>query len=246
MTPRTRFAGRADQYARFRPDYPTAAIDAVLERSGDAGQRLIADVGAGTGISSRMLAMRNTTVIAVEPNLSMIGAAEARERVHYVAAGAEATGIADGSMDLVSCFQAFHWFDPDPALAEFRRILKPGGGLALVWNQRDRDDPFTEAYSQLVHEFAMSHPAEERSGVADPIFSTSYFRDAERLTFPHLQELSSDALVGRARSTSYLPSAGEPFDKMVSRLRELHANWADGRSIVRLAYRTEVYRAHRT
>lgn len=244
MSPLTRFEDRADQYARFRPDYPAAAIDALLGKS-DLAQMWIADIGAGTGISSRMLSARSADVIAVEPNLSMLRAAALDDRIRPVAAAGEATGIANGSVDLVCCFQAFHWFDPEPALAEFHRILRPGGLLGLVWNQRDRTDPFTEAYSRLVHEFASEHPAEERSGAADPIFATHWFNHAERVTFPHAQSMTLEALIGRARSTSYLPSAGEPYEKMVARLAELHEEWRNEAGLVMLRYRTEVYRAFR-
>lgn len=246
MSPHTRFADRAEQYARYRPDYPAAAIDAVLDGCGRVDQMRIADVGAGTGISSRMLSERGAAVIAVEPNFSMIRVAGRNPRIRFIAAGAEATALRSSSVDLVCSFQAFHWFDAEAALAEFHRIVRPGGRLALIWNQRDRTHPFTEAYSLLVHEFASQHPAEERQGVADPIFATPWFRDAGQVSFPHGQSLSLEDLIGRARSTSYLPSSGELYERLLGRLAELHAQWRDDRGEVTLGYRTNVYRAARS
>lgn len=246
MSPRTRFADRAEQYARYRPDYPAAAIDAVLDGAASPDALTIADIGAGTGISSRMLADRGAAVLALEPNLPMILAAEVHSRVRFIAAGAEATSLRSCSVDLICCFQAFHWFEAETALEEFHRVLRPAGRLTLVWNQRDRTDPFTESYSLVVHEFASQHPAEERKGVADPIFSTPRFRGAEVVSFPHAQALSFDAFIGRARSTSYLPSSGEAWEKLLARLTELHQQWRDERGEVRLGYRTEVYGAVRT
>ncbi len=108
-----------------------------------------ADVGAGTGISSRLLGDRGLQVYAIEPNLAMRQAATSHPQVTFQAGNTENTGLPDTSVDLVTCFQAFHWFDPIRCLPEFHRILKPSGRLAAVWNIRDRADKFTNEYSEI-------------------------------------------------------------------------------------------------
>src|SRR4051812_29902068 len=132
MNPTERFSDRARDYVRFRPSYPSEAIDEVL-RGLPAGI-VCADVGAGTGISARLVADRGVKVIAVEPNAAMRGAATPHELVEWRAGTAEATGLGTAAVDLVVCAQAFHWFDPARALEEFHRILRPGGRVALMWN----------------------------------------------------------------------------------------------------------------
>ncbi len=132
LSPTSRFADRASDYARFRPSYPAEAIDAALAGMPIASGLVAADIGAGTGISSRLFAERGVRVLAVEPNAAMRESAEPHEGVTFVDGTAEATGLESASVDLVICAQAFHWFRPVEALAEFRRIVKPGGRLVTL------------------------------------------------------------------------------------------------------------------
>lgn len=240
LSPRSRFADRAAEYARHRPDYPAEAISAVLEMAGKKAGVVVADVGAGTGISSRMLAS-NAAVVALEPNAAMARAAGSHPHVQFVIAAAESIPLRENSADVVTCFQAFHWLEPDSSLAEFHRVLRPEGAVAVVWNKRDRQDAFTNAYSDLVEEFAEGHPAEERAGAVDPLYSSPLFHKPALLSFPHGQDLTDDQLVGRARSTSYLPSSGPRHEAMIRRILALHASWRGDGGRVRLVYRCEVH-----
>jgi len=147
LAPTTRFSDRAADYVRYRPDYPAAAIDRMLAGLRTPPEIVAADVGAGTGISARRLAERGARVWAVEPNAEMRAAAAPHPLVTWHDGTAEATGLDRASVDLVLCAQAFHWFRPPEAVAEFARILRPGGRLAIVWNRRDRSDPLTWATS---------------------------------------------------------------------------------------------------
>ncbi|HTD33264.1 MAG TPA: class I SAM-dependent methyltransferase, partial [Candidatus Elarobacter sp.] len=140
-----RFTDRAGDYVSGRPSYPPAAIDALLDGLGDPADVVVADLGAGTGISSRLLAERGAQVLAIEPNQAMREAAEPHPRVEWIAASAEHTGLGEASADLVTAFQAFHWFDQRAALDETVRILRPGGRAAVIYNERDERDPFTAA-----------------------------------------------------------------------------------------------------
>ncbi len=245
MQPTRRFADRAQEYARFRPDYPAEAIDAILDSIGDPAHLVVADLGAGTGIASRQLARRGVRVIAIEPNGPMRGSAAPEAGIEWREGSAEDTGLPDQSVMLATAFQAFHWFDPEPALREMHRILVPDGRLALVWNQRDPDDPLTAAYSRIVRALSDQHPAEERPNVTDPLFASSLFAGVRHRSFAHGQDLSLEGLLGRAASVSYLPKEGPRHEELTERLLELHRDWGDSHGMVRLAYRTEVFLATR-
>jgi len=147
LNPTGRFSDRVDDYVKYRPTYPAAAVTAALA---GAPPGPVVDVGAGTGIWTALLASRDREVIAIEPNAEMRAAAPALPRVTWQGGTAESTGLTEGSAAVVTVAQAFHWFRASEALAEFVRILLPGGKLALVWNRRSRTDPFTAAYRDAI------------------------------------------------------------------------------------------------
>jgi SAM-dependent methyltransferase len=240
LDPTGRFTERAAAYALHRPSYPDGAIDAALESLGDPRALVAADVGAGTGISARLLAGRGVSVVAVEPNRAMREAAAPHPRVRFADGTAEATGLAPGSVGLVLCAQAFHWFRPVEALAEFRRILAPRGRLAVLANDRDESDAFTAAYSRLVREAAGEHPAEARPETFAPAVRAGGFEDVREREFRNEQRMDLEGLLGRAMSASYVPRAGPAHAALAAGLRALHARLADGEGRVRLAYRTHV------
>lgn len=243
MNPLSRFSDRAEDYVKYRPSYPTEAIAFILAEFASPDQLLAADVGAGTGISSRLLAECGVRVVAIEPNAGMRQAAEPHPLVEFREATAEATHLADRSVDLVTCFQAFHWFDPIPTLREFHRILKPSGRLALVWNTRDRNDTFTAEYSQIVRKASNNHPAEKRITSVEPFLESPLFDNIRQGTFAYRQELDLSGLIGRAMSTSYLPREGLGYQELMSDLQRLYEGWVDDCGFVYLVYRTEVYLA---
>jgi SAM-dependent methyltransferase len=243
--PTGRFSDRARDYARARPDYPREAVAAILDGLGPATALVAADVGAGTGIASRLLAEEGVSVLAIEPNAAMRAAFAAHPRVVVREATAEATGLPDVHVDLVVCAQAFHWFEPVAALREFRRILRPGGRLALMWNERDDRDAFTTGYTSLVRGAVGGDPTEaRREGLAEHLAAAG-FGDLCELAFAHRQGLTADALVARADSASYVPREGPGRDALVAGLRDLHARFADGDGRAWLVYETHVHRATR-
>lgn len=246
MQPQTRFSNRAPDYARFRPSYPASAIAWILAGLKTPTELIAADIGAGTGISSRLLAERGLQVWAIEPNLAMQGVAQFHPRVTFQTATAEQTDLPPASVDLVTCFQAFHWCDPHPALREFCRILRPSGRLALVWNERDRQDPFTAAYSQVIRQASGNHPAENRLQATNPLEllqNSPLFHQVRQRTFVYRQELNLSGLIGRATSTSYLPREGPGFEQLVTCLTELHQTWKDDQEKVCLSYHTNIFLA---
>lgn len=241
--PQGRFTDRATDYAQHRPSYPREAIALILQEFPSGQSLQAADVGAGTGISARFLANQGVQVWAIEPNPAMIAAATPHPLVTYHPGTAEQTGLPAAGMDLVCAFQAFHWFDPLPALREFRRVLKPDGRLALVWNNRDRQDPFTGRYSDIVRQSSGHHPAEADKDAAI-LLESPEFAHLRCHSFSHHQPLNQESLLGRATSVSYLPQSGPIFAQFKQELEILYQEAKDDLGLVYLRYRTDVYLAN--
>jgi ubiquinone/menaquinone biosynthesis C-methylase UbiE len=240
LNPQGRFTSRADNYAKYRPSYPTEIIDYIVAQLKNKSQLVAADIGAGTGISSRLLAEKGIQVIAIEPNEAMRDVAQMHPLVEFRHGSAEDTKLPDNSVDLVTCFQAFHWFNPESTFKEFARILKPQGKLAVVWNNRDRDDKFTNEYSRLT-QIVSDNNCELRYGTERYLHQPYGFNTVRHLVFPYQQALSSQALVGRAMSTSYIPQSGEKHSRFIQDLHQLHQKYRDDKGLVYLQYQTSLY-----
>lgn len=226
------FTGLADDYESHRPGYPTEAIAAALD--GLAPPVRVADIGCGTGICTRILAEAGAEVIGLEPNADMLAVARRHpapapgapggEAIVYKQASAEKTGLPDASVDLVLCAQAFHWFDASAALTEFRRILIPGGRLALLWNRRDESNPFMAGYEEIAGR-AQEHARGEgrlmrKNRSYDPA-DGGLFANVRRLEFDNPRPLDRAGLLGRARSASYFPASGPLKAELEARLHQL-------------------------
>jgi SAM-dependent methyltransferase len=223
-----RFSDRVDDYVRYRPDYPAALLDWLQREQGVDSSWHVADVGAGTGISSKIFLDAGFRVTAVEPNAPMRAAAEQWLRSHgaFVAIDgrADATTLPDASVDLVTVAQAFHWFDEDAARREFARILRPGGMAAIWWNSRRLvGTRFLEGYEALLQMFGTDYTSVAER-YADDAHMRAWFGAGfrGRASFQHAQRLDFEALRGRLMSSSYAPQAGHPqHEPMLSALRDL-------------------------
>lgn len=243
MNPLSRFSDRVADYVKYRPSYPAAAIDIILAELDNSAQLIAADIGAGTGISSRLLAESGVRVIAIEPNMEMRQAAELHELVKVCEGTAEVTNLPNASVDLVTCFQSFHWFNPKTSLLEFKRILKPSGQLALVWNNRDKNDEFTGEYSRLVRAASNNHPAEARMKSVEPLLESPCFVNVCEHTFVYKQQLDFAGLIGRALSVSYVPREELVQQQLISDLQDLYNRSCDEKGFVYMIYRTSVHLA---
>ncbi len=226
--PTRRFSERAEAYGKHRPGYPPRAFDELLAELGDASRLVAADIGAGTGISTRLLAERIARVIAVEPNAQMRERALPAENVVWAEGTAEATGLPDCSVDVAAAFQAFHWFEASVAFAEFARIARRR--IALVQYERDETQAFPAAYARLIHPYLLDD-TESRRVAAMERFSTLAGSRLRRSVVAWSQSLTLDGLLGRVDSTSYLPRAGAAGEALRSGVRQLFAEFARGGTI---------------
>jgi SAM-dependent methyltransferase len=240
LSPTTRFADRASDYASFRPSYPRAAIDEALAGLATVQGLVAADIGAGTGISSRLFADRGVRVIAIEPNAAMRERAEPHPLVTFQGGTGEASGLDSASVDLVVCAQAFHWLRPQEALREFRRIARPGGRIVFLVNERSQADPVMRAYNAAIRKASDRELSEGMRGTIDDALQAAGVALAP-VSFPSAQVLSREGLVGRARSASYVPKEGPLYEQLLRDLDEMWSEHHDDEGRVTLGYRTFVW-----
>jgi SAM-dependent methyltransferase len=242
-----RFSNRVADYVRYRPSYPAVLVDVLRDECGLRRDHVVADVGSGTGILSRMFLENGNRVSGVEPNEEMRHAGEeflsAYQRFSSVAGSAEATTLPAASVDFVTVAQAFHWFEPAATRREFLRILRPAGFVVIVWNERLFDTtPFLRDYEALLHRFGTDYAkvseSYPRQAQIQEFFAPNVF---SQKSFANLQEFDFDGVRGRLRGSSYVPGPEQPaFAPMMVELERIfNAHQHDGQ--VRMDYKTHMY-----
>ena len=245
LHPATRGFGLAsDAYERGRPDYPAAAIEQLVRRLDLRPGRSVVDLAAGTGKLTRLLTPSGAEVVAVEPIAEM--RAELEHRVPGVSAidgTAEQIPLADEGIDAVTVAQAFHWFRPREALSEIRRVLRPGGGLALIWNARDEGNALQAGISEILEPLGRGTPRRQHRDWRAVLDESGLFTPCERALYDHVQTLDEEGLVERVCSISFVAAAPRPVrDGVEARVRALAR---DAGSPLELPYVTELYLAFR-
>ena len=240
-----RFLGRVDDYAKYRPSYPAAAIDLLAARCGLKPGAVAVDLGSGTGILSRLLLERGARVFGIEPNQEMryysddvLGVGE-----FYSQHGlAECTGMPDRWFDLLVSGQAFHWFNPERTRTEALRILKPDAWAALLWNERSKGTvPFLEDYEALLRRYAPEYDAVAKLRAEEGGIRQFFGHAPELATFPNEQVFDFDGLAGRVKSSSYAPLPDRPeYEPLMAGLREVFDRHQQDGKVV-FPYRTLVY-----
>jgi SAM-dependent methyltransferase len=206
------FSSKAEKYARYRWDYAPQAIKTIFETARLTSQSVVADIGAGTGILTRHFMGKVKQVIAIEPNAEMrqiLARTLADQPGGLVMdALAEATTLPDHSLDLITAAQAANWFDPQPTRAEFERILKPGGWLAILRNN-GTDTEIGKALEPIYP--ASTDTALLMKGIGTP--GSFYFglHPCQLLTFPFSHQVPWDEFFGALCSASYAPDETNPL-----------------------------------
>jgi SAM-dependent methyltransferase len=244
LHPATRGFESAELYERGRPDYPAAAIARIVERLDLRAGRTVLDLAAGTGKLTRLLVPSGANLVAVEPVRGMRVELERRvPGVLALAGTAERIPLAADFVDAVTVGQAFHWFRPDDALREIHRVLRPGGGVALIWNARDDRDELQSALSAIIDPLEAGTPRRGGGDWRAVLDGSSLFGPCEAALFEHRQTLDEEGLVGRVLSISFIATAPAGVRADVEqRVREL-ARQAGSRVV--LPYVTELYLAFR-
>lgn len=244
----TSFGPAAALYDRVRPPYPAEAVAWALEPLG-AGSARVADVGAGTGIMTRLLVCMGHSVTAVEPDTQMRQIlAAACPDVEVLAGAAEALNLPDASLDAAVAAQAYHWFDHSRAHAELARVIRPGGVFAAIWNDRDESAAWVLEYSHIVEgDRAPDGSGADTARAADLSFGDR-FGPVQKASFRHAVTHTPESLVELLKSRSYYltaaPDRRVALERGVRRLAATHPDLA-GRGEFDLPYVTRVYRAIR-
>jgi SAM-dependent methyltransferase len=250
LNPTQRFSSRVSYYVRARPKYPAALLRFLQAELHLLPTHRVADIGSGTGILSELFLRNGNPVIGIEPNAEMRAAGDdylkSYRGFHSQNGAAETTGLADHCVDFAVAGQAFHWFDPPRARAEFQRILAPGGWVVLVWNERRRNDSgFEAAYDELIQRFAVDKHVDHHTAVTGasdsvlgPFFGPGHFLVRE---FDNFQDLDLEDVKARILSSSYMPLPDHPsFADMMAAAEKAFADHAQaGR--VRMSYDTRAY-----
>ena len=242
----SRFSDRVDNYVRYRPGYPPEALQVLKDECGLRAGHVIADIASGTGIWTRMLLQNGNRVFGVEPNAEMRQAGERVlaefPRFTSVVGKAEATTLPDASVDFVTAAQAAHWFDREKARPEFVRILKPGGWLVLLWNERVTDStPFLSAYEELLLQFGTDYEQVRHEHTTDSLNEFFHPAPYQERVFANRQDFDYAGVEGRLLSSSYAPGPEMPNHlPMLAELKRIFdAHAVGGRAA--FEYKTRVY-----
>ncbi|GAA3845231.1 methyltransferase domain-containing protein [[Pseudomonas] carboxydohydrogena] len=245
------YTSKAEVYAQGRPDYPPEIVDWLQKQLGVGAGQTAVDLGAGTGKFTRYLAATGARIIAVEPVKQMREQLAKRlPGIEVLEGTATAIPLPDNSADALTCAQSFHWFATKATLAEFHRVLKPWGKLALVWNRRDESVPWVAQLRDIIAPYQGDTPRFTSKTLSE-VFPCDGFGPLHANRFPHPGHTGApeDVIVNRFRSTSFI--AALPPDeeaRVVAAIRDLIASTPElaGKDSVTVPYDTVVYWTNRT
>ena len=236
------FTHKSDDYAKYRPSYPLAAITWLREKI--AGEQVV-DIGAGTGIFTQLLSLLFQQVSAVEPNGDMRKKfMQLLPDIPCSAVSGEATAYPASSVDLITVAQAFHWLDEEKFKAEAMRILRPGGKVAIVWNSTIPDD-FVSARNAVCRKycsrFRSGHAGKRSPAEGDAFLRNSYFREVEVVSFANPFIMDLETFEGNIRSRSYaLTPQDEQYEEFMAELRTVFEQYSQKGSVTEVQ-ETQIY-----
>lgn len=242
----SRFSKRVDDYVKYRPHYPDEIISYLKQQFNLTPDKIIADIGAGTGISTLLFLKNGYKVFAVEPNKEMreksIELLQPYAEFIAIDGTAENTTLATDSVDLIVAGQAFHWFDREKTKIEFKRILRHGGMLILMWNERLVLSDFEKDYEQLIIKHGNDYIKVDHRNIEDEDIA-AFFKpgDVTIKQFANQQIFDFEGLEGRLLSSSYMPAKNEAgYEEMVQALKILFDRFAEN-GVIKINYDTKVY-----
>lgn len=240
----SRFSNRAENYARFRPGYPEELFPFIEKTMELKPAASIVDIGSGTGLFAEPLLRSGYSVVCIEPNEDMRKAGEERLKKYpsfqSIRSTAEATGLPEQSVDLITIAQTFHWLDPVAARLECERVLKPKGKVILAWNRETKKTDFEKKYTALRAKYRIGEPGPVQ---IDPVLISKFFAPGivASKVFPNEQLLDFEGLKGQLLSKSYIPLPGhELYDAMITDLIQLFIAHNEN-GLVRIEYETLLY-----
>jgi ubiquinone/menaquinone biosynthesis C-methylase UbiE len=205
------FEAGAASYELARPGYPVEAVKVLVDQLGLGPGSRVCDLAAGTGKLTRRLVALGADVVAVEPVPAMRRELEAAVAGAEVVDGtAEHIPLPDGSVDVVTVAQAFHWFDAPVALAEVARVLRPDGGLAILWNERDETTPWVAEMSRIIRWHERTVSRYQHVPWAEVVARSERFEPLEEQVVPWEQPITRELLGERVRSISYIAAMPQP------------------------------------
>lgn len=241
------FSNRVKDYVKYRPTYPRDAINYLYDNVKFDEDSTVADIGAGTGIFSKLLVERGTKVIAVEPNQEMREASQQilghETNFRAVGGSSEQTSLADNSVDFIVCAQSFHWFERTATKIEFKRILKERGKVILVWNTRQiKGTPFLEEIERLMLNYGIDYSKVSHTNISENELQ-SFFKENQMIksVFKLQQLFDFEGLRGRVMSSSYTPLPGHPnYEPMMQELLKIFNRFEENGKVTYI-YETELY-----
>lgn len=209
-----KFDEKGKVYAKARPDYPEELFLYLMSKNIIDKEKAVADIGSGTGIFTVQLSPFAKTVFAVEPNADMRNKAEDKFKllpnVVSLNATAENTRLPDASVELVTVAQAFHWFDRKSFKSECQRILKPGGKVLLVWNDRDIKSEVIKDNFAVNKNFCPDFKGSSNGmDFSKESFKDFFVGEYEVSEFDNSLVYDRDAFIARSLSSSYAPKEND-------------------------------------
>lgn len=242
-----RFSSRVENYIKYRPGYPEEIIAFLKQQNLLNTKTVIADIGSGTGISAELFLKQANVVYGIEPNKEMREAAErilsAYKNFKSISATAEANALPDNCVDLIIAGQAFHWFDKQKCKAEFKRILKPGGTVILMWNDRRTDSTlFLQNYEDFIKMFATDYLEVNHKNIDDKVFDDFFGKGNYSMkSFDNFQYFDLEGLKGRILSSSYMPAEDhKDFNFMMGVLKKIFNRFQENGKVT-IEYDTKIY-----
>ena len=240
-----RFSNRVNDYIKFRPTYPSKILNVLEKEIGLNEEKVIADIGSGTGISSLPFLENKNFVYGVEPNKEM---REAQEQIlknfskfRSIAGSAEQTTLKNNSIDIIFCGQAFHWFDKELSKIEFSRILKGNRNLVFAWNSRITKTDFQKDYEQLLSNKIVEYKNAKHRSIEDQVLANFFNPKMMKVQLlDNEQNFDLDGLKGRLKSSSYCPKEGSVYEDLLKEIENLFSKYQKDNSIT-FNYETKIY-----